>query len=234
MDWRNSAVSRRQNARPRQERGPSDRAPPRCRGAPAGPARARSPPPLLRRFRGGTQQTRSTAANRRASSPRQARYCGATSDMLSCASSIRARSAQGCPNPGRARATRFNNTAAAAVRPCMPTARPSSNNASISSRSCLTRQRQIRSDRRCRSSSSSARAAFRLRKRSAASTLQPPAQRWTGSIRRGGLRAGLCRGRLAASHHVPSRRHASTISPSISGSAIHAGNSTSEAIPVTT
>ena len=42
---------------------------------------------------------------------------------------------------------------------------------------------------------------------------------------------------LAETHqpgHVPSRRHASTISPSISGSAIHAGSSASEAIPVTT
>ena len=34
--------------------------------------------------------------------------------------------------------------------------------------------------------------------------------------------------------HVPSRRQASTISPSISGSATHAGSSASEAIPVTT
>ena len=34
--------------------------------------------------------------------------------------------------------------------------------------------------------------------------------------------------------HVPSRRHASTSSPSISGSAIHAGSSVSEAMPVTT
>ena len=42
-------------------------------------------------------------------------------------------------------------------------------------------------------------------------------------------------GRMAlTTAYVPSRRHASTSSPSISGSAIHAGSSASAAIPVTT